>query len=832
MATKKELDNTIQGYTEINKLLNSELDAAKALNDINVIRAKNAEIVAERQRLINELMQNINNLTDEQRKKLQELRQENDEQIRQEKIIAEGLKKQVEHRQKILKGVKEITKATIELRNHLLTQDKIIKSTILNLGMSGQKAELMRKSFEQSAQEVIMLGGNLEDIGKIQQGFADETGKARALTASMVKDVAAIGKGTGLGIENATKLAAQFEFMGIDVKNTMTWTQGVVDTTERMGINTTKVLKNVSDNFRKLSTFTFKNGVKAFGQMAIDAERTRVSMETALNVAEATRSLENVIELGANLQVMGGNFAKMDPFHWLFMVRNEPEKLNVELSKMTTGMFTLKKNSDGVFEKFISPADADRLRNVAKSLGISNEEMFEIAQRRMDLNEVAKQLSGIGLTADQKKVIEGAATLNQTTGKYQVMLAGEMKDISDLTATQANAFQSEQLLLKDRAREAQTFDEVFKNTINAMKAGLLPLLNNINKLLDRVRPIFEWFANSNTTGGAIAKLLLAGTILKGGAMLLNNAASNILKTKVFRKGSGAGAVGNTPMSGSQALGTGKGKMYSGKGKMMAGAGLGVAAVGIGAGVAIAATGISALADAMSKLTPEQGEILKSIVNSLLIFTGIAVGLSVGIAALGATATAASLGLVAFGGAVFLVGSGVAIAATGIGFMVGKLTQLLENTKGAGDDMMGMARGMATMAGSMALFGAGALGLPVFASTMKTIRKSSDELETVGLSFERMGTAVTQLTGSKDDLISVKNALEGISKANNIKNGIFGEIANLMNKPLKVEWANNGKIQLVNDVTLNIDSEKFMNRIYKVDLAASKTIGAKSGLSGA
>lgn len=53
-------------------------------------------------------------------------------------------------------------------------QDKIIRETIRNLGMSGVKAEQMRTSFEGAAMEVAILGGSLKDIQTIQQGFAEE----------------------------------------------------------------------------------------------------------------------------------------------------------------------------------------------------------------------------------------------------------------------------------------------------------------------------------------------------------------------------------------------------------------------------------------------------------------------------------------------------------------------------------------------------------------------------------------------------------------------------------------------------------------------------------
>jgi len=146
--------------------------------------------------------------------------------------------------------------------NYLQEQDKLIKTTNLNLGLSGAKAASMRESFMGSKAEVLRMGGSLADIQTIMQGFADETGRANVLTSQMVIDIESIGKGTGLGIQEATKLGAQFEYMGLNASATVDYVQGVVDTSERMGVNTTKVLKNISDNFRKLNQYTFQQGVK------------------------------------------------------------------------------------------------------------------------------------------------------------------------------------------------------------------------------------------------------------------------------------------------------------------------------------------------------------------------------------------------------------------------------------------------------------------------------------------------------------------------------------------------------------------------------------------
>lgn len=226
-------------------------------------------------------------------------------------------------RNELMNNSLKITKSIWE---YSMQSDKIIRQTILSLGMSGNKAELMRASFEDSAQYVTSLGGSLSDILEIQNGYANETGRARVLTADMVNSIELIGKGTNLGVEAATRLGAQFEIMGYDARSTMEYVQGVVDTSERMGVNTTKVLKNVSDNFKKLNTYTFQQGIKGMAQMAQYAEKMNIDINSALNSADIAKSLEGAIDLAANLQVMGGEFAKSDPFELLFLSRNDPAK--------------------------------------------------------------------------------------------------------------------------------------------------------------------------------------------------------------------------------------------------------------------------------------------------------------------------------------------------------------------------------------------------------------------------------------------------------------------------------------------------------------------------
>ena len=804
--TGKESDDIkglINLHEEIQNKLNKEMETSRGLNDLDKERQKLAESIGERQRLINELKMKENKLGDKNKKILSDLIAEQDEAIKNEKEINKQLTKQEYNRKRINAALSEANRLLKEGWKYLMESDKVIKSTILNLGLSGVKAENMRLSFEQSAGAVASMGGNLEDVQKIMEGFADETGKARVLSAQMVEDITAIGKGTGLGVEQAAKLGAQFEFMGLDAKKTVDYVQGIVDTSERMGINTTKVLKNINDNFKKVNTFTFQKGSKGIAEMAMNAEKTRVSMSTALDVAEATRSLDKVIELGANLQVMGGEFAKMDPFEWLYNARNEPEKMTEKISEMTRGLYTFKKMSDGTFEKFISPADRDRLASVAQSLGISKEEIFQIAERRLDMDKMSQDMQGMGLTKREKELIQGAAVMNSNTAKYQVNLAGTMRDISSLTADQAKSFASEQVLLKDRAKEALTFDEAFKATINELKSALLPILRGVNGFLGMIRPYVESFTKLMTQGPAgwakVAALFLGvGMVWKG---ILQPFMQKIGDKTIGALSSRISGRGPT----SAPIGGGGGAIKSGIGGAAAGigAGIGAAALGAGAGIGAAAAGISLLANAMSKLDEKKVKALQDIVKSISWVVGIAAVASAAIIGIGMAMGAAAPEVGLFGLAVLGIGAGIGIAATGIGFMATGLATLVTAGKDAGASMISLGLGMAAISASLVGMTFGIGGLFMFNKLMSSIAEHAPDLEKVGGAFKQINAV---MSGNKEDFAQIEKTVNAISNMNSKGGSTFAELANLLKTPLKVQFADK-EVGLVSNITLNVDGNK-------------------------
>jgi hypothetical protein len=814
---------------DLNKRMGFNYDINEKIKIQEEIIANSKRIQAEQERLVSESKSKNSNFTSAEKKELDEI-------LKDQKKITGELKKESLLRTVINKTLGDYNRGLKSAWRYLMDSDKAIKNTVLSLGLSGTKAMEMRGSFEDSARFVAHIGGNLEDVQKIMEGFADETGRARALSAEMVEDIALIGKGTGLGIEQGTKLGAQFELMGINAKSAMDYVQNVVDTSERMGVNTTKVLKNVTDNFKKLQTMNFQQGVKGYGQMAQYAEKMKIDMSSTFSAMDKMKTLEGAIDTFANLQVLGGQFAKQDFLEMFYLKRNDPKRFQERLNEMTKGVVTFRKMADGSFQKFISPQDRDRLEQAEKVLGLQTGELTTQALRMAEMQRLRVKMQGMGLSPKEKELIEGAAVFNTETGAFEAKVAGQMKDVTTLTKVQAQAFAKDTVSLKKRAEDAMTVEDAFKATILELKSTLLPLLRSINDMLTWARktvgPIIKaltsgpnawmkvvggfmgaalaWRTVSTLLGGVVSKLISGGGFSKFAGKVLGGKTA---PTAVPNLGNAGGA--------GPSFGSGAG---AGLSKMGAGAGIGLALAGAGEGINLAATGISKLAEAMKGLGPEQAKSLKSIAMTLAISFPLA---AVGLALVGAAGWEAAIPILAVGAAMVAMGFGVNLAAKGIGVMAEGLGNMIEKSKGAGPAMLSVGAGIGMISMSMMGMTAGIGGVIAFSLLMNRIAKHAPALADVGEAFKQIHAV---MSGTKDDFIAVDNAIKSISNMNTKGGSAFAELATLLKTPLKVEFANK-EVAVVSNITMNVDGYKFHQATKTSDYVTQSSVDSRAGKTG-
>jgi hypothetical protein len=253
-----------------------------------------------------------------------------------------------------------------------------------------------------------------------------------------------------------------------------------VNSTAKLGLNSNNVLKKLSANIDKINNYRFDKGIKGIEEMAKASEKFKFSMEGAFSAADKFRTLEGLLQAGATLRVLGGEFAKMDEFKLSFLARNKPQEFATEMAKLTKGMATFNKTT-GEFD--VTDVDYDKLRAVAEATG---REVGDLVQQAKTFNQIgfAKKQIFANVKDSDKEMIASLAKFKPGSTIGTIQIGDENVKLTELTETQIQLYKQEQETLKKRAEESQNFDQSFQNTVMQFKATLLPLLTYVNKGLD------------------------------------------------------------------------------------------------------------------------------------------------------------------------------------------------------------------------------------------------------------------------------------------------------------------------------------------------------------
>ncbi len=703
--------------------------------------------------------------------------------------------------------------------NSLKEFDKNVKTSSLHLGLSASRSEVLRTSFEGSYNIISRLGATSADLHQIQTKYADETGRATILSSRQLEYITAIARGTGLSSESAANLVANFELMGVSVLSAKDHIETVLYTAERVGINSSKIINSMNTNFKKLQTYNFRNGVYGMSQLAMQSERFKQDMISTLASMDKARGLEEVIRMSADLQVLGGNFAALsDPMQMLFEARNDPEAYALRLAKMTNGLVAMKKTSEGFSFELASPMARDILDNASKALGVSTEELTQQAFRQKELTEKRKEMLGLSLNKDQRRLLETISTFDSKSGQFTVTVGRDVVALSSLTETHLKSLEVQRRTLEDRAVAARDFDQIYKSTIEQFKSVLLPMMRGVNLVMgwvsDLVTKVTTFIDKGNPLVVGIAKFSGAVAMLSSILPMASKAVQGYgsFYKSAFSRGKGKNASGGKGMSIRK-------RSVDIKGGLGAGAGVGLAGAGIGAGVYMASQGIKGIADSMSNLSEEKANILKSITSSLAWLGSIGAIAAGAVMIFGKATLVASPGLLAFGGA-------IALAGVGIGAMSLGLANMIEVAAKNSDVLFTVATGIAAINLATASSAIGALGLGGLAGTLGLISASASKVSTVGTAFQNIGKVIT---ASNDDFDKLSNLLDKLQNFDIKKGGAFSEISNAFKNPLKVEFSDK-EVNLVSNITLNVDGKKFVEELNIVERVIVKQRDARFGKS--
>lgn len=485
--------------------------------------------------------------------------------------------------------------------------DKAIRMSALQMGILGKSTDSFRKDISAAAIETLSMGVGIDELAKMQSEYTDNLGRNVMLNKEGLKAMAQMAVVTGLGAEGTAKMAADFENQGLSAERTQKTMQNTIEDTTKLGLNAAKTFKNIASSTKMLNKYNFKDGVKGLTAMAKIVTKLGVGMEFATGMADKLFDIEGAVDMSAQLQVMGGAWAKLaDPFHLMYMARNDMAGLTEELGKAAESAAHFNSKT-GEFD--ISALEMHRLRKIAEQTGASYEELAQAGKNAAKFTKIRSQLS-FTMKPEEKEFLVNTSKIDEQ-GKAYIIIDGSTKFLNQLTTADKKILKAqilEKQNMKKRAEASQTFDEALTNTTNMFKVAMLPILEGFNKdLMPKLDKFVDRFIKdkwadkigefARIVGGlaaTIGGLIVDNPIMAGAAYLTAkiggwffDKASWILNGIALAKGfniaSGGGGMGAGLKSMGGTLGGGLGKVGGGsigRGAAMAG-GLGIGGMIIG-----------------------------------------------------------------------------------------------------------------------------------------------------------------------------------------------------------------------------------------------------------
>ena len=503
------------------RLSNSLEDYIKGLRELKAIEEEVTKL-KQKQREILKKARSFNSTTQAKERqdeldKLQILRQQTYELYKHGKALLENLKEVKKTNLLLAKGGAAIAKSFAALPNTidsvykkikglgLFEMDKAVKKSALSMGLMNAETKTfttdIRAVTEAVAGSTNELGVGMEELAKIQSDYGEELGRNVMLNQTGLKAMAQMAAATALGAEGTAKMAADMAQQGLSAESTRNYVEDTMNDAHKMGLNASKVVKNVQQNMKMLNKYNFKNGIKGLAKMAQTTTKLGVDMNFVAGMADKLFDIEGAVDMSAQLQVMGGEWAKMaDPFHLMYMARNDMEGLADELGRAAQSSVHFNSESK---EFEISALEMHRLRKIAEQTGVAYEDLATAGKNAAILGRIKTQIS-YDIPKDTQEFLQNTAKFDENGKAYIEMDFGDgkvsRKYLNQLSASNKamlNTTVQQRKTLEEYGKDSINFDDALNNTINALKVSLLPLIDEMNKnLVPKLTEFVAWVKKS------------------------------------------------------------------------------------------------------------------------------------------------------------------------------------------------------------------------------------------------------------------------------------------------------------------------------------------------
>ena len=517
-------DEELENQRRITKELERQ---AKLRQDISSSLAKYNEAITDlrhKQKVINDLEKQQKKLAEEMSRlsgqdlkeaeiKLSILEEQTAEIRKQGKLIQDAVEsidaKKIARDELFSKGAMSLGKAIGSLDKTIISgynklkslglfdMDKAIKKSALEMGVLSKEAIGYRTTIKEVAKRTNMIGIGVKELSELQSNYTEELGRNVMMSEQGMEAMAQIAASTGLGAQGTAKMASDMENVGLSTERVGEFVGKALNKSHKLGLNATKTMKNLTGGMKLLNKYNFKDGLAGLQKMAETVTKLGVGMDFAAGFADKLWNVEGAVDMSAQLQVMGGEFAKMaDPFHLMYMARNDLNGLTEELANAAAASA---KFNDKTKEFDISAMEMHRLKVIAEQTGISYDELATAGKNAAKFTRIKSQLSFSIEGGEDGKAMQDFITNKSTfnkDGKATIKIGSDTKLLSQLSATDKQSIKTmmkQEESMKQRAEESKTFDETLNNFVNGLKVSLLPFIEAMEPMIGGLQKLSERF---------------------------------------------------------------------------------------------------------------------------------------------------------------------------------------------------------------------------------------------------------------------------------------------------------------------------------------------------
>lgn len=403
------------------------------------------------------------------------------------------------------------------------------------IGLAGDQVARLRNEmikFANTAQIGINYGKSIEEAIKLQGDYSAAVGRNIMLSNEQAKSMMALA--AVVGDDMAVKFSSSLDKFGLSTEDAGEKMTQMFNNSVKQGISLETYAKNVTDHLTMAQKYTFKNGVNGLIFMAEKAAKLRVDMDMVASLAEKVGTIGDSVNVSAQLQVLGGQFAQFaDPMRLLYGSLNDMEGLMDQLTNLTGSLGRFNRDT-GEIE--IATFDKLRLKQAAQAMGVDYGKLIEQTTNQARRSEVEYQMQGLSNIPQQYKEFlmntatfqNGVAGIRGKDGEFKALskldgddlklLADNSKSDSEniadiaqmlrgaLTVKANEEKEKENLRVQKYAQQAESIKNVYDLIGHNAEA--------LNKLINIQMGAMVW----QSFGSPI--MSKAGGLLKGGVKML------------------------------------------------------------------------------------------------------------------------------------------------------------------------------------------------------------------------------------------------------------------------------------------------------------------------